>query len=200
EDPDDDPDDPPVDPPTPPVVPPADPPESPEGGFTEPTDPEADSESGTTGTTTTVSKISGFDLDDMTKLEAQSGNIFNNLANGNVPLGGFYAKGAWSALDLILAIIAVILSVILSIGALGKRKDRQKKAGVGFMRSLAISAGIIVLILTVSIDDFSQPVTWVNQWTPLVGIVFALQIVLFAAYKITAARATASIGNADIDL
>jgi cytochrome bd-type quinol oxidase subunit 2 len=100
-------------------------------------------------------------------------------------MGGFKEKGVWSLLSLILSIIAVIISILLIVGALAKRKredeERQKKGAI--LRILAIIVGVLTPIIWIVLDDFHQPMAWINQWTLIVAIAFIVHIVLFAVYK-----------------
>ncbi|MDR0875690.1 MAG: hypothetical protein LBN12_05720, partial [Clostridiales Family XIII bacterium] len=133
--------------------------------------------------------------DDAGKLEAQSGNILNNLANGNVPLGNFFGNGAWSLLDLIFAVIAAVLSIYLIVGAVLKRRrdqgidsytEEEVKQQGNVLKVLAIAAGVLTIVVWLILDDLSTPVTWINKWTLPVVIIFIVHIAAFFAYKIRA--------------
>jgi amino acid transporter len=162
------------------------PPTPPEEVIEEPAGPEAPTESVTT--------FLGFDPAEVAELEAQTGNVFRDIANGNVPRGSFFAKGAWSLLSLLLSLIAVIIAVLLIAGTTGKRRkddeidayrdddeDRKKKGRI--LKVLAVIAGILTPVIWLILDDLSQPIAWINQWTLIVGIVFIVHLVLFFSYK-----------------
>jgi hypothetical protein len=114
--------------------------------------------------------------DDQIRLDAQTGNLFRDLANGNVPLGGFFASGSWSLLSLLLAMVAIIMSALLIIGAAAKRS-------AGFLRILTIIIGAIVPIAYFLLDDMSQSMVIINQYTLLIGVIFLVQVVMLILHK-----------------
>jgi uncharacterized repeat protein (TIGR02543 family) len=127
------------------------------------------------------------------RLEAQTGNIITDLANGNVPLGGLTAEGAWSLLSGIISIAGVILSIILAVGALtGRRRtgidtygdDETRRRGGKILRILTCIVGVVTLIVWIVLEDFTQPMIWVNNWTMLVAAIFIVQIALLVVYKV----------------
>ncbi|MDR0854564.1 MAG: InlB B-repeat-containing protein [Clostridiales Family XIII bacterium] len=202
---------PPVDPPQPPVVnhppqpPVVDPPQPTVDKLPEPKEPEApkpsDPSSTTSGTETSRS-FTGFTAEAQQKLEAQTGNVFSDLGNGNVPLGSFFAKGAWSLLSAVMSIAAVVISLILAVGALARRRredehrsvntygyeDSEKRRRHGkLLKALTCLAGVATLMVWIILDDFSQPMAWVNSWTLFVGLVFIVQIALLVIYKLRSA-------------
>jgi uncharacterized repeat protein (TIGR02543 family) len=135
----------------------------------------------------------GFNESDVSKLEAQTGNLFNDIGSGNVPLGNFLGKGAWSLVSLILSFIGVVVSACLIAGAaLARRRkdeevfnteeDQYRRKG-GFLRALAVIAGILTAVIFLILDDLSAPVVWVNQYTIIVGIVFIVHIFFAVIYK-----------------
>ncbi|MDR0854263.1 MAG: InlB B-repeat-containing protein [Clostridiales Family XIII bacterium] len=146
--------------------------------------------------------FAGFSPVDQQRLEAQTGNILSDLANGNVPLGGFGAKGAWSLLSGIMSIVAVVISIILVIGAFTKRRrgdeadeiayryeESEKRRRQGkLLKVLTCLAGVFTLIVWIILDDFSQPMVWINKWTLFVGIVFIVHLFLLVVYKLRSAR------------
>jgi uncharacterized repeat protein (TIGR02543 family) len=193
---------PPVNPLRPPVVQPVDPPEEPptpptppappeEEVIPEPAEPEAP-----TDTSITVTSFEGFSEGDAVKLEAQSGNLFRDLANGNVPLGNFYGKGAWSLISLILSLIAIIISVLLAIGSAARHSERraleqygeteeakEKRKRTGVLKALTMIAGVLTLVVWLILDDLTLPMVWLNNWTIFVGIVFIVHLIFFTIYK-----------------
>jgi uncharacterized repeat protein (TIGR02543 family) len=184
-----------IDPPAP-IVPPAVSPSTlTETNITEPAEPEAATETSNTPVANGLrDTVEGFSENDLTRLESQSGNVFSNLANGNIPLGNFFAKGAWSLVSLLLALIAVIISIVLFLGAIanrGRNKDldvygeseARKKRKSAIFRALTIIAGIVTLIVWLVIDDPTKVVAWINQWTLVIAIIFVVQIILFSVYR-----------------
>jgi uncharacterized repeat protein (TIGR02543 family) len=146
--------------------------------------------------------FAGFSPADQQRLEAQTGNILSDLANGNVPLGGFGAKGAWSLLSGIMSIVAIIISIVLVIGAFAKRRrgdeadeiayryeESEKRRRQGkLLKVLTCLVGVATLIVWIVLDDFSQPMVWVNKWTLFVGIAFIVHLFLLVVYKLRSAR------------
>jgi hypothetical protein len=126
------------------------------------------------------SETSGFSEEDQAKIEAQTGNLFQDLANGNIPLGNFIANGAWSLLSLMLSLASLILTARIIIGAF-RRKDeipgqyeREFSAyeETRILKLLAVILGLATPALWGTLDDLSQPVTWINRWTAPVGVLF----------------------------
>ncbi|GHU62028.1 hypothetical protein AGMMS49983_02780 [Clostridia bacterium] len=177
---------PPEEPEDPPVTPvtPVTPPEPPVVPIEEPAEPEAAFTPADGGSVTE------------NQLDAQTGNIFRDLANGNVPRGDFYGDNAWSLLSLILSLIAVITAVLLTIAAATQRRrngeiesyngeEEEKRRRRGRMiRVLAIVAGVLTLIVWLILDDLTLPMVWVNKWTILVAIVFIVHLLLTVIYKV----------------
>jgi uncharacterized repeat protein (TIGR02543 family) len=183
----------PPDPPKPPVDPPL-PPVQTEVDVPEPAEPEAPEATAETG-----ASIIGLSTEDTSKLKAQTGNIFGDLANGNVPLGNFRALGAWSLLSLILSLIGAILAIALVLRAAGRKRTREeeyledtaeedkeeivqrearKKRRRRILRALAVLFGVITGIVWLILDDLTLPMTWINTYTPYVILCFALALVL----------------------
>jgi predicted outer membrane repeat protein len=189
------PEEPPIDPPdivTPPIDPPIDPPvtpESVEGRLT-------------TGAIAMLTE-EGFSDDEIQRMEAQTGNIFVDIAAGNVPLGNIIVTVPWSLLSLILSLVAVIISVLLMVGIFlrrkngkdgdeeqnatyredGKEEGEEKRSGGGIMRVLTVIAGILTPIVWLILDDLTQPIVWINKWTIVVALVFVLHLIFLFVYK-----------------
>jgi uncharacterized repeat protein (TIGR02543 family) len=168
----------------------------------EPEAPKPSNPSSTTSGTETSRSFAGFTAEAQQKLEAQTGNVFSDLGNGNVPLGSFFAKGAWSLLSAVMSIAAVVISLILAVGALARRRredehrsvntygyeDSEKRRRNGkLLKALTCLAGVATFIVWIGLDDFSQPMAWVNSWTLFVGLVFIAQIALLVIYKLRSA-------------
>jgi uncharacterized repeat protein (TIGR02543 family) len=110
------------------------------------------------------------------KVTGQSGNIFSDLLNGNVPLGNAQEKGAWSLLSLLMSFIAVVISVLMLVGS----RDRR----VNILRVLTIIAGGLTPVVWLWLDNLNQSIVWINRWTIFVGIVFAIHVALLVVYKV----------------
>jgi hypothetical protein len=142
---------------------------------------------------------SEFSENELMKFSEQTGNPVLDILNGNVPLGSFFAKGAWSLLSVIFSLIAVILSVFIIVGLITKRRalntveafekdlSRRKKL-VSASRIIVILLGIAAPIVCVVLDDFSLPMVWINQWTAIVGAIFLAQIAMFVTYEMAGSK------------
>jgi uncharacterized repeat protein (TIGR02543 family) len=64
-----------------------------------------------------------------TKLAAQTGNPLVDLFRGNVPLGNVKFEGAWSLLSMLMSLVAVVVSVLLVLGAIVRRRSEDEIAG-----------------------------------------------------------------------
>jgi uncharacterized repeat protein (TIGR02543 family) len=196
----------PVDPPKPPVVVPQTPPTTGTeirpvaATVAEPAEPEA-------AAPVTTATTSGFSADDQVKLEAQTGNIFSDISSGNVPRGSFLGKGVWSLLSLILVLIAAVIAIFLICGAVVKRRrerdaesftdeESQRYRG-NILRLLSVAAGILTVVVWLVIENLNAPVSWVNQWTLPVTILFVVHIVLFASYKVRVAKTGNDVNERD---
>jgi preprotein translocase subunit SecG len=178
-------------------------PEPPEPG--EPTPepaPESTTDPRPTGSVTKVTPPAGYEnftAKDIAKFEDQTGNLFTDLIRNKIPLGNIFGKGAWSLLSLLLSLIAVVISVLLILWAVIRRRGRDdehdrdtyadeneetvKKKNAGILRALTVIAGVLTPIVWLILDDLNQPMVWINKWTLFVGIVFIVHIVLLLVYK-----------------
>jgi uncharacterized repeat protein (TIGR02543 family) len=147
----------------------------------------------------------GFTEEEEVQLNNQTGNILTDLGNGNVPLGNFFSNETWSILSMLLSIAAVIIAMMLLVVALVRRKRKEelyandelytgaeqyeKAAKKGrTLRVLTIIAGALTLVVWLILDNFNQPATWINRWTIVIGIFFAVQLALFVIYLIRRGR------------
>ncbi|GHU65507.1 hypothetical protein AGMMS49983_13330 [Clostridia bacterium] len=174
-----------------PPVPPAPTPPAPVAEIPEPQEPE----------TPTYTDIS---VSYQEQLDAQTGNLFRDLANGNVPLGSFFGNDAWSLLSLILSLIAVIVSLLLIVRAVVKRRehkdaalyedaetDEEKKERRKYtmvLRVTTIVIGFLTLVVWLLLDDLSLPMVWINKWTIFVAVVFLVHIIFLAVYRYNKAK------------
>jgi pilin isopeptide linkage protein len=196
----------PPDPPTPPapdpppavtpVTPPAPDPEEPEpaepetatgAGVSEPADreeSETDFEYDFPDEEDETPTIAGFGEKDLAKLEAQTGNVFSDLAAGNVPMGNFFASGVWSLLSLILVLLSLVVSTVTVLFALlGRRtKDdvrgsvkRGRKTAL-VLRTLPIFLGPLIFLFWLAFDDISQPMAWINNRTSVIAALYLAQV------------------------
>ncbi|GHU65000.1 hypothetical protein AGMMS49983_11960 [Clostridia bacterium] len=173
-----------------PPVPPAPTPPAPVAEIPEPQEPE----------TPTYTDIS---VSYQEQLDAQTGNLFRDLANGNVPLGSFFGNGAWSLLSLILSLIAVLFALLLLIRIAAKRREhkdavlyegeetKEKEERRRYTKALQITTiviGVLTLIVWLILDDLSLPMVWINKWTIFVAVVFLVHIIFLAVYRYNKAK------------
>jgi uncharacterized membrane protein len=107
---------------------------------------------------------------------------------GKVPLGNLFNDSMWSLLNLIMAIIALVIAIRLIMDRLSRRKDEseqeeQEEEGSRVERHTALkiatmAVGLFIFLLVMLLEDFSQRMAWINQWTLMIGVVFAVQIVM----------------------
>jgi uncharacterized repeat protein (TIGR02543 family) len=116
-------------------------------------------------------------------LDRQSGDLLKDLFDGDIPAGNFGFRDAWSLLNLLMALIALICSAILILARVLRRRREEDDVPetTGRPRRLlgaAIAAGFIPAILFLLLEDLQLPATWVNRFTPLIGIFFLISIAL----------------------
>jgi uncharacterized repeat protein (TIGR02543 family) len=141
----------------------------------------------------------GFSRADADKIEAQTGNPLTDLLGGNVPLGNIGAMAVWSLLSLIMSAIAVAIAILLAIGAMLRRREEEEDERLGdcnseeeekdrkrqgLLKILACACGALTLIVWLILDDLTLPMAWINKWTIVVGVVFAMHLALFILYKV----------------
>jgi amino acid transporter len=145
----------------------------------------------------------GFTQREVEQLEAQTGNILQDLLDGKVPRGNGKSSAVWSLLSLILSVIAVIITVLLVIGSLARRRngdseteysvygrdETEKRRRRGrLLKLLTCIVGILTLIIWLVLDDTSLPMAWFNRYTPIVAVFFIVHLALFAVYRIRRSR------------
>jgi uncharacterized repeat protein (TIGR02543 family) len=137
--------------------------------------------------------------------DRQTGNVLFDLFNGRVPLGGIDFAGAWSVLNLILSLIALLDAFALLFTIIKRKRDDRsyetdangkrvlatqlnaegeevvEEAPLRRLRRLKIPAllvGIIPIILFFLLEDITLPIVWIDRWTPLIAVVFLIHIIL----------------------
>jgi hypothetical protein len=141
------------------------------------------------------STYSQFDEEDRAKLEAQTGNPFVDILNGNVPLGNLNVTGVWSLVSLLFSLLAVIGAVRMIVKAIRRRRrrevdeqagereyERRKKKG-RTLRTLVIILGVLTPPVWLFFDDLRQPMVWINKWTLYVGLLFLAHLALTIIYE-----------------
>jgi hypothetical protein len=131
-------------------------------------------------------EVKGFNEAEIEQLSKQTGNIFADVAGGNVPLGNFFAKGVWSLLSLILSLVASLIAILrIFLIVAGRRRDRgslsdqalkviQKGMRIGVV---AVVAGVLTPAVWMVIDNVNQPMAWINQNTAIVAALFVATVV-----------------------
>jgi TRAP-type C4-dicarboxylate transport system permease small subunit len=123
----------------------------------------------------------------------QGPNPIQNLIDGLVPLGGTGITGFWSFLSLLFSFAAIGMAAAFAIGAamrqrrmavfakLGVNNEEElaarKRRGV-ILRILAIVFGVVTLVSWLFLENFSYGMVWVNNYTPVIGVLFAATVVL----------------------
>jgi hypothetical protein len=121
-------------------------------------------------------------------LESQTGNPLVDIIRGSVPLGSFSTTQTWSLLSLLVALLALLLPlVIIPVGLLMRRREYHRHL---VLTALCAVVGILPIVMWLILDNTAVPMAWINQWTPLVLVVFILEVVLLAAREATKAKDT----------
>jgi uncharacterized repeat protein (TIGR02543 family) len=151
-----------------------------------------------------VAGVSGLAPEEMAQLEAQTGDIFADIAAGVVPLGNPLVTGAWSLLSLIFALLALISTLILLFSGFIPRKRSNKaeddkgaeqthsRGRYLSLKVVALVAGILASVVWLIFDDISLPMVWINSWTIFVAALFVIHLVVMIAYIVVRRKGVAS--------
>lgn len=126
--------------------------------------------------------------------------LFTDIADGKVPLGSLGLGNAWSLLNLIMSIIAVVCSILLFISLFRKKRrneedktdakeetlmrdedveqEEEHRSRLRSLKIIALLAGLIPGILFLILEDMRLPMTWITRWTPLIAVFFILAMLL----------------------
>ena len=183
----------------PPVVPPVNPPVNPPpGGGNPPANPPVNP-TGNTGVNPPVDPPQ--DYIDMILAEATVppvpfSSFVTDLIDNKVPLGSFGTGIAWSLLNLMMSILALLSSIVLLVTAFKKKQDEEGKdydmqqaadgaeekrddgRRVMALRVIAILAGIIPGLLFLLLENIRLPMVWITHWTPIIGLFFIIDMIL----------------------
>jgi len=134
------------------------------------------------------------------QVDNQTGNIIDDIADGNVPLGNPGVTGTWSLISLILSVAALVIIAIHAIGLVARRKREEEKEqeeyGVdheklaliekraSLYRVLTIIVGAITIVTWLFLDNLTLGVSWINAYTPIVGVLCGVTIVLLVFTKV----------------
>jgi uncharacterized repeat protein (TIGR02543 family) len=131
-----------------------------------------------TDTNISIATGNGLGSGDQTKLDAQTGNLFSDIGNGNVPLGGFFTDGAWSLISLLLSLLALVIAALTIVGIVSKRRAE-------LLKLVTIALGFATTIVWLILDDMSKPMVWFNQSTLYILLIVLAQVALifFARHR-----------------
>jgi uncharacterized repeat protein (TIGR02543 family) len=144
-------------------------------------DPEVLTDGTITYNTSVNNSITNFETDNTYISGADTQPEKNNdtfIDEKPVPEDDSAPTGAWSLLSLILSIAAVISVLLAVVTALRRRENKN-----GILQIIAIAVGILTPIVWLLLDNLSQPMVFINKWTILVAIIFAVHLILTIAYK-----------------
>jgi hypothetical protein len=122
--------------------------------------------------------------------EPESGH--HEVKSSMIPFGNFGVTSAWSLLSLIMSLIAIIISTMLIICRLVRRRinddenddgHEKERRNAFIARTLTVFFGILTPIVFLILDDMRLPMVWINKWTPYVALAFIIHIILLIIYK-----------------
>lgn len=85
-------------------------------------------------------------------------------------------KGNWSVVNLVLAVVTAILSLVALIG-LARRKDGK---AARIMTLVPVAIAVIAFLM---IENVTASMIWLNWWTALYAVVLAVQVAIVAGLK-----------------
>lgn len=99
-----------------------------------------------------------------------------------------------------MALIATFAAILLTLAYLVKKisgKSKEEKEASRYrapgstekrrnpaLRWFAVAAGIITMLLFLLLEDLTLPYVFINRWTPLIFVVFAVHMVLLLLYLV----------------
>ena len=142
--------------------------------------------------------FAGLDENDMELMGNQTGNPLVDIASGNVPLGNGSVKAGMSLISGLLSVIAIVFLALHVITIIINRNKKGSLSEFGVDEELAtinnrrknaflilvciVSA--LVPVVWLSLDNPSLPFVWINTWTVVVTIVFVVDAIMIAMYKL----------------
>ncbi|MDL2294724.1 hypothetical protein LJC60_08905 [Ruminococcaceae bacterium OttesenSCG-928-D13] len=133
---------------------------------------------------------------------ASGGPEAEDLSALGVPLGGLNSI-AWSLLNLMMSIVALLASLILIFSMFKRKKTNQlrdeadteaedekiKRNRLLSLRIITIVAGIIPGVLFLILENIRLPMVWITRWTPLIGAFFIISMALVIIHLAVKVRA-----------
>ena len=128
--------------------------------------------------------------DNETPLASGTGGQENTINDNPTPLAGG-VEGAWALLNLILAIVTAVISIVLLVGYFFGRKHKNDEGEKGELKRKGMSrllsllpgiGGIVAFLLT---ENMRNPMVITDQWTLLMIVIAVVQavVVLFSIKK-----------------
>jgi predicted outer membrane repeat protein len=130
----------------------------------------------------------GFAPEEVEALQSQTGNPVVDLAEGNVPLGNLDTTLVISLLNLILAVLAALGSLVLLAANLLRR--RHFKGAILLTGIAAVVLGLITVVVWLVLDGLNRPTAWLDAYTPIIVALFALFAIMGIIHTVVALRKT----------
>ncbi|MCL2662680.1 MAG: hypothetical protein FWE83_05035 [Oscillospiraceae bacterium] len=126
-------------------------------------------------------------------------DALTELLEGNVPLGNFGigSGAAWSLLNLMMAITALFIMLLLFATLFKKKQnyyyhsdceDHEKRTKhrerLNTLRIPALLMAMVPAILFLVLENIRLPVVWITRWTPLIGAFFIIQAILLLIFLV----------------
>lgn len=139
------------------------------------------------------------------QLESQSGNIVEDIADNKVPLGQFSydSEKAWSILNLLIALVALVFSISMIVVTLIKRRKQNKakeanqeeadrredaprsSAGVKALGILAAVLGVLPSVAFLILEEIGTlPMIFINENTLPIALLAGAFLAVFVAYLV----------------